>query len=160
ALALAPGWLEALDMRAIALLKAGRLDEAEKTMRERLRLAPEAYPSHANLGTLYTFTGDYDKALEHIDRAMAKEPKAHFGREKYHRQLVVYLKEVKADPSVRTQHSFIGPDVGDRVSGSAERFAKAGMEDSVFDALVAMIAVYGAKDLPDIYYAAGDALAL
>src|SRR4029079_2368050 len=48
--------LDALDMKAVALLKLGRLKDAEPVMLERRRLAPGAYASHANLGTLYTFT--------------------------------------------------------------------------------------------------------
>ena len=44
-----------------------------------------------------------DLALVHIDRAMQIEPAAHFGREGYHRRLVVYLKAVAADPKGATE---------------------------------------------------------
>jgi tetratricopeptide (TPR) repeat protein len=162
ALAVTPTWLEGLDMKGVALLRTGRLAEAEAVMLERARIAPDAYASHANLGTLYTFTGDYDKALAHVDAALAKDPQAHFGREKYHRMLIVYLAAAKADPNVRKQRSFLVP----KDLTTAQRFraegglASVGLDDSAIDAVIAMITVYGAKALADVYYAAGDVLAL
>ncbi len=162
ALAVSPHWLEGLDMKGVALLRTGRLAEAETVMLERARIAPDAYASHANLGTLYTFTGDYDKALAHVDAALAKDPQAHFGREKYHRMLIVYLAAAKADPNVRKQRSFlVAKDltVGQRFRAEGG-LASASLDDSAIDAVIAMITVYGAKALADVYYAAGDVLAL
>ena len=63
ALAWAPHYAEALDARGMALVHLGRLKDAEVVMKRRLEADPEAYPAHANLGTLYTFSGDYDAAL-------------------------------------------------------------------------------------------------
>lgn len=156
----------ALDMAGVALMKLHRLPEAEAMMKKRLEIAPDAYASHANLGTVYTFTGDFDRALIHIDRAMKIEPKAHFGREKYHRRLVTYLASVKKEPGVHDTENFLGVPVtdDDRKNGDPTRFdlkAKAaGIGRDVFDALDAMLTVYGAEDNPHVLAAAGDMLAL
>jgi tetratricopeptide (TPR) repeat protein len=158
----APAFTAGLDAKGLSLMHLGRLPEARNVMLARLAAAPNAYPSHANLGTLYTFTGEYEKALEHIDRAMAIEPKAHFGREKYHRKLVEYLRDVKADPGVRLTRAFLGvsPTPVDRTQGNKDRYDKAGFHDDAIDALVSMLTVYGAEGLPDIYFTLGELLAL
>jgi tetratricopeptide (TPR) repeat protein len=156
-----PGWTEGLDAKGISLLKLGRLPEAEAVMQQRLALAPEAYPGHANLGTLYTFTGDHTKALEHIDRAMAIEPKAHFGREKYHRALVVFLQRAAEDPKVASSENFLGIELSthQRRKGSAEVFRTLSLDDDAFDALVSMLTVYGADGLAEVYLTLGELLA-
>lgn len=158
----APGFTAGLDAKGLSLMHLGELERARSVMLKRLEVAPNAYPSHANLGTLYTFTGEYEKALVHVDRAMALEPKAHFGREKYHRQLVEYLRDAKADPSVRLTRNFLGvsPTPVDRTQGNKARYEKAGYEDDAIDALVSMIAVYGAEELADLYLTLGELLAL
>jgi tetratricopeptide (TPR) repeat protein len=157
-----PGWTEGLDAKGISLLHLGRLEQAEAIMRRRHAIAPDAYPSHANLGTLYTFTGKFDAALEHIDVAMAREPNAHFGREKYHRALVVFLARVAADPSVAQREDFLGvqPSEQQRLHGSKSVFASLGLEEQAFDALVSMLTVYGADGLAEIYLTLGELLAV
>jgi tetratricopeptide (TPR) repeat protein len=158
----APAFTAGLDAKGLSLMHLGRLAEAREVMLARLAVAPNAYPSHANLGTLYTFTGEYEKALEHIDRAMVIEPKAHFGREKYHRKLVEYLRDVKADPNVRLTRAFLGvsPTPVDRTQGNKDRYATAGFHDDAIDALVSMVTVYGAEGLADLYFTLGELLAL
>jgi tetratricopeptide (TPR) repeat protein len=162
ALLFAPYYLEALDMKAVALLKLRRYEEARAVLLARAAADPDGYETHANLGTLYTFTGELDLALEHIDKAMAKEPEAHFGREKYHRMLVVYLKDVAADPEVAKKRDFLGLSLtrAQLTGGSKGEFKKSGLEEDAFDALASMISVYGADEVPDLYLAFGDLLAL
>lgn len=156
-----PGWTEGLDAKGLSLMKLGRMKEAQAVMDQRLALAPDAYPGHANLGTLFTFTGDYDQALTHIDRAMAIEPQAHFGREKYHRALVVFLQRVAEDPQIATRENFLGITLTDaqRSGGSRATFRRLGLDDDAFDALVSMITVYGADEVAEIYLTLGEALA-
>jgi len=162
ALRWSPGWLEALDGKAVALIRLRRLEEARRVLEERARIDPDGYVTHANLGTLYTFTGELDRALEHVDRAMAIDPNAHFGRERYHRMLVVFLRDLGRDPAVATQRDFLGLELTEeqRFHGSEQTFAAAGQDAAVFDALIAMIAVYGAGDVSHVHFALGDALAL
>ena len=160
-LAWMPDWTDGLDAKGISLLKLGRLPEAETVMKRRLDIAPDAYPSHANLGTLYTFTGAYDDALRHIDRAMKIEPEAHFGREQYHRDLVDYLRRGKADPAVFTKETFVGiaPTPNQRAQGSKALWTRLGVNEDAVDALVAMLTVYGADELAEVYFALGELLA-
>jgi tetratricopeptide (TPR) repeat protein len=164
ALLLSPYWLEGLQLKGLALMKLSKLKEAEEVFLQHLKIDPDGYASHANLGTLYTFTGDYEKALSHIDKAMEIEPNAHFGREKYHRMLVVYLKDIK-DPAAHTKN-FLGFSITEkqRLSGSSSALASVykdnNIGDDAFDALSSMITVYGAKDMAELYLAFGDLLAL
>lgn len=157
-----PTHLDALDMKGIALLKLGRHKDAEAVMRRRAELTPDAYAAHANLGTLYTFTGHWQDALAHIDLAMRIEPRAHFGREKFHRLLVEYLRDLAADPTLAQRDEFLRLHLtlDQRMSGSAQAFEKARVDPATFDALVAMIAVYGADKVSHVYLALGEALAL
>ena len=156
-----PGWTQGLDAKGISLMKLGRMEEAEAVMTTRLEIDDSAYPAHANLGTLHTITGDYDTALTHIDRAMAIEPEAHFGREKYHRSLVVFLQRVKADPAVATTDNFLGISMtkSQRIRGSKGTFTGLGLDDDAFDALVSMLTVYGADEVAEVYLALGELLA-
>jgi tetratricopeptide (TPR) repeat protein len=155
-----PNYRRALDMKAIAALKLRRFDVAEMVMKRRLEVYPTEYASQANLGTLFTFTGKWDEALKYVDAAMKIEPKAHFGREKYHRMLVEYLRNLSSTPAL-AKENFLRVHVTDelRFSGAKDKFAQLGLEDDVFDALVAMITVYGADDVPHVYFALGDLLA-
>lgn len=157
-----PDWTPGLDARGISQLKLGELEAATPLMERRLALTPDAYPAHANLGTLLTFSGEFERALEHIDRAMQIEPEAHFGREKYHRALVVFLQRVADDPTVAERENFLGfaPTAAQRTHGSKSTFAELGLEDDAIDALVAMITVYGAEELAEIYFTLGELLAV
>jgi tetratricopeptide (TPR) repeat protein len=162
ALAWAPDLAAALDDEGIALMKLGRLPEARAVMERRAKLAPDAYPAHANLGTLYTFTGDWDLALREIDRAMKLEPAAHFGRETYHRQLVEYLRALAANPTKTLERDFLGLALTteQRLRGTPAQLAAAGVKPDAFDALVSMITVYGAERVSHVHFALGDLLAL
>jgi tetratricopeptide (TPR) repeat protein len=162
ALGWAPDHAAALDDKGLALMKLGRLPEARAVMERRARLAPDAYAAHANLGTLYTFTGDDALALEHINRAMKIEPAAHFGREKYHRRLVEYLQALARDPAKALERDFLGLSLTkeQRTSGSPAQLAAAGVTPDAFDALVSMITVYGADRVSHVHFALGNLLAL
>lgn len=155
----------ALDMAAVAQLKLDDFAAAESSMKRRAEVEPDAYATHANLGTLYTFTGAFEQALVHIDAAMKIEPQAHFGREKYHRALVVYLRDLKSNPALARENFLKIPlSDADRLAGTPAKWhaalQNAGFGDDVFDALVSMITVYGAKDNPHVHRAAADLLAL
>lgn len=162
ALAWAPYWTDGLDARGVVSMRQGQLDRAREAMTLRHEVAPTAYASHANLGTLYTFTGDHEAAMRHIDEALAKEPKAHFGREKYHRALVEFLAAAETDPAVLTTRNFLGVEVSadDRAKGSLQRFRERGLEEEAIDALVSMITAYGAEEMAEVYLALGELLSL
>lgn len=84
-----------LDDVAVSHEKLGEYDEAIAVAQAQLERQPDRYESLANLGTFLIHAGRYQEGLEFIDRALAVNPDAHFGREKYQRALVRYiLKQV------------------------------------------------------------------
>ena len=52
---------------------------------------PGRYETAANLGTFYFHAGKLAEGLPHIDRALAINPDAHFGRERVQKRLVEYV---------------------------------------------------------------------
>ncbi|MFT3712854.1 MAG: hypothetical protein QM817_34815 [Archangium sp.] len=149
ALFLIPSSLAAHDARTQALLHLGKLDLALASARARSALAPDDYGSRANLGTVLTFTGDLDAALVEVKAALAKEPNAHFGREKFHQDFLEYLIALKADPKLAEQKDFLG------LTPSSD--AK-DVKPQSLDALLSMLGVYGAADNPHLLFALGNVL--
>lgn len=96
---------------AVACDHLGKFDEAIAWMKKQeramanLSITKEAgYRFHANLGTFYahrwfankadlTMPQDLDKGIEHIHKAIAINPNAHFGREKFQLALMEWAKE-------------------------------------------------------------------
>jgi tetratricopeptide (TPR) repeat protein len=83
------------DDLAVAQHKLGDHKAAIETMLAKEKISPGIYETYSNLGTFYIYTGDLDQALAFIDRALKINPNAHFGREKYQRWLVEWVKEGK-----------------------------------------------------------------
>lgn len=54
------------------------------------KLHPGLYETYSNLGTFHILAGDFEQGLPLIDLALAINPEAHFGREKYQKWLVEY----------------------------------------------------------------------
>ncbi|MGL4464143.1 MAG: hypothetical protein ACRC1K_18495 [Planctomycetia bacterium] len=92
----APGLYDDL---AVAYHKTGRSKEAIETILEKDRKHPGLYETEANLSVFYTLDGDLENGLKHVDRALAINPNAHFGREKYQKLLIEFLLERKAAAS-------------------------------------------------------------
>lgn len=106
-----PAALELYDDAGVACDRLGRHDEAIAWM-ERKRTSLDAlattddeheYRYHANLGTFYVHRwihggadrddlGDVERAEEHLQRAIAINPEAHFGREVVQLRLVELLR--------------------------------------------------------------------
>ena len=73
AVELAPGVRTLLDL-TVGYSGAARLDDAERTSRRLLQIAPDfSIPLH-NLGTLAHRRGEYDKAIGYFNQALEKEP--------------------------------------------------------------------------------------
>jgi tetratricopeptide (TPR) repeat protein len=88
-----------LDDLAVAYDKTGQHEKAIETALKTEKLHPGRYETAANLGTFYFHSGKLAEGLPHIDRALAINPNAHFGREKYQKLLVEYvLKQRKGGP--------------------------------------------------------------
>jgi tetratricopeptide (TPR) repeat protein len=80
-----------LDDLAVAYDKTGQHDKAIETALRTEKLRPGRYETAANLGTFYFHAGRLEDGLPHIDRALAINPNAHFGRELYQKRLVEYV---------------------------------------------------------------------
>jgi tetratricopeptide (TPR) repeat protein len=85
------------DDLAVAYDKTGEHQKAIETMLISLAKKPDRYETQANLGTFYIHSGQLEKGLEHIDRAIQINPDAHFGREKYQKNIVEYVIKTKKD---------------------------------------------------------------
>src|SRR5205085_2628266 len=74
----------------VAYEKVGLHDKAIETMLAKEKIKPGAYETYSNLGTFYILAGDFKQGLPWIDKALAINPDAHFGRERYQKWLVEY----------------------------------------------------------------------
>ena len=86
-----PDAISLYDDLAVAHEKLGNYQKAIDLMLEKDRLKPGQYETSANLGTFYLHSGQYEKGLAEIHKAIAINPDAHFGREIYQARLVEYL---------------------------------------------------------------------
>ena len=64
------------------------------------KIKPGQYETFSNIGTFYIYTGELDTALTWINKALAINPNAHFGREKYQAWLIQWLQQRKANGAV------------------------------------------------------------
>jgi tetratricopeptide (TPR) repeat protein len=78
------------DDLAVAYDKTGQHDKAIETMLDKEKLKPGLYETYANLGTFYFHSAKLEEGLPYIDKALAINPDAHFGRERYQKWLVEY----------------------------------------------------------------------
>ncbi len=83
----------AYDDLAVAYAKVGELDKAIALTKKLLTSHPARYEAHANIGTFYMMKGRLGDAHRHVARAIAINPKAHFGREVVQLRLIEYLQE-------------------------------------------------------------------
>ncbi|MDB5337092.1 MAG: tetratricopeptide repeat protein [Planctomycetaceae bacterium] len=92
-----PKNLDLLDDLAVAYRKTGKTDRAIEVMLDKEKIKPGEYKTYSNLGTFYILAGDFEKGLPYIDKALAINPNAHFGREKYQKWLVEYAQSRMKD---------------------------------------------------------------
>ncbi len=86
-----PSELALYDDLAVAYDKVGDDNKAIALMLDKEQRAPGLYETYANLGTFYLHSGQYEKGVAMIDKALAVNPDAHFGREKYQKYLAEYV---------------------------------------------------------------------
>jgi hypothetical protein len=78
------------DDLGVAYEMTGQHARAVEIMIAKEELHPGLYETYSNLGTFHILAGDFEKGLPFIDQALAINPDAHFGREKYQKWLVEY----------------------------------------------------------------------
>lgn len=124
-----PDALPLMDDLGVALDKLGRHHEAIAVATTALEIDPNRYETHANLGTFHVHAGELEVGLRHIERSLAINPDAHFGRERYQKLLVEHLLCRAADGAECSDFAYFvtrQPDVGDEFA-ELER-AQAGVE--------------------------------
>lgn len=90
-----PGDVALQDDLAVAYEKVGRTDDAIALARAQLASHPDRYETHANLGTFLVHAGRLEEGVQHLSRAVAINPDAHFGREPFQIELVRYVIAVR-----------------------------------------------------------------
>jgi tetratricopeptide (TPR) repeat protein len=90
-----------LDDLAVAYDKTGQNQKAIETMLRKEQLHPGLYETAANLSAFYFHAGQLETSLAHVNRALAINPDAHFGREKYQKSLTEYVISRRANGSLK-----------------------------------------------------------
>lgn len=159
----APGPAD-LDDLAVAFEHLGERDAAIATMARKQALlagAPDPeqqYRYHANLGTFLAHAGRLDEALVELRAAVALNPAAHFGRERFQIDLVEYAIAARKDPAVR-QRSFLQwadyelPRWLQFQSGRADLEARPDRELDVDEAMTAVAGMlrFGGREGAELY---------
>ncbi len=75
AIGLKPSYASAHQWYSHVLAQERRFDEAEREIRKAIELDPFSHSINHNLGAYYYFIGDYDRAIEQLDRLKELYPK-------------------------------------------------------------------------------------
>ncbi|WP_165441865.1 hypothetical protein [Rubinisphaera italica] len=110
-----PSVLAYYDDLAVAYDKTGQHQMAIETMQAKNAIEPNLYETEANLGTFYIHAGQLEQGIEHINKAIAINPEAHFGREIYQQDLVNYVRLRQKDGKtvLPLQNQFSEEDIFD-----------------------------------------------
>jgi tetratricopeptide (TPR) repeat protein len=155
---------ERYDDVAVAYEKLGRTAEAIATMEAKEKRFPGLYTTQANLGTFHAHAGDFERALEHLRRAIAINPDAHFGREKYQVRAIEYLQRLKKDSKLVKKEEFLGLPV-DAERARWMRDEKHPRDDAptlpkdVLEALAGIIRFGSGEKSQHVWFSLGNALA-
>jgi len=99
------------DDLAVSQHKLGDHVAAIATMKKKESIRPGLYETFSNLGTFYIYTGELEEALVWINKALAINANAHFGREKYQKWLVEWVMAGKPQEGRRDlERSTLGFD--------------------------------------------------
>lgn len=162
-----PGDLDAWDNLAVAHEKLGDIDKAIEVILKKEKLAPGRYTTYANLGTFHLHKGNWDEGIRWIEKALAINPDAHFGREEYQLKLAKFLRAAKADPELAKKGNFLGVDFHFGHNGSIrfvrngqpDAHRKLGLKDNVFDGIVGILR-FGTGKSAELYFVLGELLSL
>ncbi len=88
------------DDLAVAYQMTGDTAKAIAVMEAKEKLHPGLYETYSNRGTFHILAGDFEAGLPDIDRALAINPDAHFGREKFQKWLVEYAMTRRKDGKI------------------------------------------------------------
>ena len=72
---------------------------------------PGRYTTYANWGTFLAHSGKLEDGLEKLEKAVAINPDAHFGRERYQIAAIQFLIQAKKDPAFAKASTILGPSL-------------------------------------------------
>jgi tetratricopeptide (TPR) repeat protein len=170
-LAADPHDLDAYDNLAVAYEKLGDHDSAIATMLQKEKLAPGQYTTYANLGTFYLHKGDFDPGIANIEKALAVNPDAHFGREEYQLKLARFMRTpaTQSVPSTQPEYyepsfpNFLRVDFNRKLTSEWRRrnryyLDSLELKPNVFDGIVGLLR-FGTGQSAELYYVLGELLA-
>jgi hypothetical protein len=100
------------DDLAVAYERLGDHARAAELMVAKEARFPGLYTTQANWGTFLVHGGKLDEGLEHLKKAVAMNPSAHFGRERYQIQAIEFAIACKKDAKYAETHTILGPTLG------------------------------------------------
>lgn len=95
------------DDLAVSQHKLGDHAGAVATMMKKEKLKPGLYETYSNLGTFCIYLRQLDESVSWLTKALAINPNAHFGREKYQKWLVEWARRNAATPDKLRFHAVI-----------------------------------------------------
>lgn len=142
------------DDLAVAYEKVGDQEAALAVMArkaERLAATPDAdheYRRLANVGTFHAHAGRYDEALVALRAAVALNPSAHFGREKYQIAVIEIVQKAQTRPELLREASVLAQVVPEVELGIFALFEGGGyraLSDDVYPGVAGMVR-FGGRD--------------
>jgi tetratricopeptide (TPR) repeat protein len=161
---------DAMDNLAVALFRVRRIDEAIATLQHKENRFPNQYTTASNLATFYMLCGNSEDAIPLLKTALAINPNAHFGREKYQLKLAEFLVAAKNEPEYPLK-DFLGnepfwqfekeiesnrPFVNSRFNAPPQSSDE---QQAAMNAIAGMIR-FGTDQSPDLFFALGNLLLL
>ncbi len=138
-----PTDLAAYDDLAVAHERLGDRPSAIAVMSEKAKALSShedkehRYRLHANLGTFFAHSGDLDRAITEINKAIAINPNAHFGREIWQKNLIRYVRDARANPDLWKNTSAIAYELDrDEIEGIGIRKE---LHDEIVEAYMGMM---------------------
>src|SRR5688572_26514864 len=156
-----PHNLAAYDNLAVAHEKLGDQDRAIAVILEKERIKPGEYTTYANLGTFYLHKGDFENGIRYIEKALAINPDAHFGREEYQLRIARFYRDGQSNPKLLKTQNFLGIEVPEHARAThgangrrSVPITHLGVKENAIDGIVGMIR-FGTGKSAELYFVLG-----